>query len=248
MYASISIRAQLQSKTLRQALADSWKERVGVKLGRPFNIMYTVYGTTYVTANVTERICKDAGVDHKLPTCIATSIVNIIGIAWKDIRYADLMNKVPTIFSPRSYALFALRDGITISSSFVFKHDVAEYLQENVSTFFPTKRSAELFSSFLVPMVAQLFSTPLHILALDLGSRPAASVGDRLYQIAANYKTVCSGRLMRIIPAFGIGGILNDYIKGLEHAHLPSLAEVVDEATDASSALSNFGPSMNKAK
>lgn len=35
-----------------------------------------------------------------------------------------------------------------------------------------THRNADLAASFAVPMLAQLFSTPLHILSLDLYSRP----------------------------------------------------------------------------
>lgn len=234
------IRAQLKNKLLYQSLKDCWRERLGFKMRKPFNIMFTVYSTTYVTANIAEQICKDAGIDHKLPTCIATSIVNIVGIAWKDIRFANFTQKVPTAFSPNSYALFALRDGITISSSFVYKHDVADYLQEKAPSIFKSKNTAELFSSFVVPMLAQLISSPLHILALDTCARSDASFIDHLRQISLSYRSVCVGRLMRIIPAFGIGGVLNDLIKSLEKSTLPTWDEVVTGVTDATPVLSNL--------
>jgi hypothetical protein len=32
-------------------------------------------------------------------------------------------------------------------------------------------------------------------------------------EVAKGYMSVCSGRVMRIIPAFGVGGYLNDRVK-----------------------------------
>lgn len=74
-------------------------------------------------------------------------------------------------------------------------------------------RHADLAASFAVPMAAQLLSTPLHILSLDLYSRPSAPARARLALIAEGYRSVVFGRVMRILPAFGLGGFLNDVIK-----------------------------------
>lgn len=35
----------------------------------------------------------------------------------------------------------------------------------------------------------------------------------RMQAISKGYASVCSGRVLRIIPAFGIGGFLNDCVK-----------------------------------
>lgn len=207
------VRAQLHQQSLRQAIIATTKERVGFRIGRPLNTMFIVYSSTYATANMTERICKDADIDYKLPTCLTTSLVNIVGIAWKDVRYAELLKRSPTVFNPRAYPLFAMRDGITIASSFVYKHSAATWLMREYPQAM-SQRTAEIIASFLVPMTAQLFSTPLHILALDFCSRPRdIALASRVHQIVVNYRTVCAGRLMRIVPAFGVGGILNDFLK-----------------------------------
>jgi len=73
--------------------------------------------------------------------------------------------------------------------------------------------NADLAASFAVPMIAQLASTPLHILSLDIYSHPESPFRMRMKEIAKGYMSVCSGRVLRIIPAFGVGGYLNDQVK-----------------------------------
>ena len=35
----------------------------------------------------------------------------------------------------------------------------------------------------------------------------------RMQAVSKGYASVCSGRVLRIIPAFGVGGFLNDMVK-----------------------------------
>lgn len=109
----------------------------------------------------------------------------------------------------------ALRDGLTITSSFIFKAQLQEHLEEQGMA----HRDADLVASFAVPVSAQLLSTPLHILAMDLSKRPGAAAGARLAAMASGYATVLTGRVMRILPAFGLGGFINDMIKESFFAH-----------------------------
>ncbi len=64
---------------------------------------------------------QEHGIDYKVPTAIATSVTNIIGVAAKDQAFARMMSKAPTSFPMSSYVLFALRDGLTVTSTFVLK-------------------------------------------------------------------------------------------------------------------------------
>jgi hypothetical protein len=54
-------------------------------------------------------------VDYKLPVAAATSAVNVVGIAWKDVRFAQIFSSrfgtAVKHFPASSYALFAIRDG-----------------------------------------------------------------------------------------------------------------------------------------
>ena len=74
-------------------------------------------------------------------------------------------------------------------------------------------RNADLAASFAVPIAAQFLSTPLHIWAMDLPNRPTASPLARLAAVAASYSSVLTGRVMRILPAFGLGTYVNDVVK-----------------------------------
>jgi hypothetical protein len=71
--------------------------------------------STYLTANATKTLCQDAGVDYKLPVAATTSAVNVVGIAWKDVRFAQIFGSrfgtAVKRFPASSYALFAIRDG-----------------------------------------------------------------------------------------------------------------------------------------
>lgn len=48
--------------------------------------------------------------------------------------------------------------------------------------------------------------------ALDLYARPQETLASRLRYIVERYPSVCAGRAFRIIPAFGVGGYVNDMI------------------------------------
>lgn len=154
--------------------------------------MFTVYSCTYLAANVTERVCKDAGIDHTKPTAIITSVVNIVAISWKDFQFAKYMQHAVKSFSPMSYGLFALRDGATIVSSFVLKYKLSDKIMQSMPG---VKRwQADLFSSLAAPMSAQLVSTPLHILGMDMFSKPQSTWSGRMVQIRQSYTSVCIGR------------------------------------------------------
>jgi hypothetical protein len=76
---------------------------------------------------------------------------------------------------------------------------------------------------------AQLPSTPLHILSMDLYARQNATWGSRMAEVAKGYKSVTTGRIMRIIPAFGMGGFINDvrtHTHTYTHSHMHKYVSV----------------------
>ncbi len=52
---------------------------------------------------------------------MATSLTNIVAIAYKDREFARMQAKTPASFPKLSYLLMGLRDGMTVTSSFVLK-------------------------------------------------------------------------------------------------------------------------------
>lgn len=201
------IQSQIKKIQLKDAVVNTINDysTKRMKFNRPFGIMFFVYSSTYATANLTNLACKKMNIDYKIPTLIATSLVNIAAISYKDKEYTKLFNQTRNSFPRASYGLFALRDMTTIASSFIFKNDVANEL----NTYMP-HNIADFIASMTVPMAMQLVSTPIHILSIDLYQRPTALFKDRMLFIRQMYKSVCSGRVMRVIPAFCIGGFIND--------------------------------------
>lgn len=170
---------------------------------------FMVYGGTYFVANHTKALCHEFDVDYKIPTATATSVFNVTAIMFKDRAFARLANPSagPAVMPLASYALFAMRDGVTITSSFVFKNMVQEKLEKEYGL---KHRDADLAASFAVPVAAQFICTPLHILAFDLYGRKRVTMVSRMAEVAHGYTKVCTGRIMRIIPAFGLGTFIND--------------------------------------
>ncbi|CBZ55536.1 conserved hypothetical protein [Neospora caninum Liverpool] len=77
------------------------------------------------------------------------------------------------------------------------------------------KAFADSTAQLLCPVAVQFLSTPLHLLALDVYNRPGHSSAQRTSFLVGAYAGTVAARASRILPAFGIGGILNAKTKGL---------------------------------
>lgn len=204
------IKSQLKNILLKTAISDSITDYSSKKIQftKPFGTMFFVYSSTYITANLTDLYCKKNNIDYRIPTLVATSLANITTIAYKDREYAKLFQQERKVFPKSSYALFALRDSLTIASSFIYKKDCVNILQH-----YMPHNTADLIASMCVPMLAQLISTPIHIMAIDIYQRPSVSLHHRIKHIRNMYTSICGGRILRVIPAFCIGGFINDMLR-----------------------------------
>ncbi|PHJ24439.1 sequence orphan [Cystoisospora suis] len=75
------------------------------------------------------------------------------------------------------------------------------------------KGFAHSIAQLLCPVGVQFLSTPLHLLSLDIYNRPGTSYSDRMKFVGRAYGGTVAARSARILPAFGIGGILNTKTK-----------------------------------
>jgi len=151
-------------------------------------------------------------------TFLGTTLINSTTSILKDRAYARMFgtssvaSKVPAI----TYGLWASRDAIVMGSSFVLPEMVSETLKEGTSM---TKQDALRLSQFLCPVFTQVFATPLQLLALDFYNRPlrkmsyAEAILDRSRFVGQNFSSVMAARVMRMAPAYGIGGIGNTYFR-----------------------------------
>jgi len=186
---------------------------------KPLTIMNFVYSSTYITANCSNYLVNNNYIDkeiynQKYFVLFSTSLVNIASIAYKDIQYSKLFHpqniQIKTKISHiNSYSLFSIRDLMTISSAFIFKQDLNNYLENKYQI---SHNKADFISSMTLPIIAQCFSTPIHILSIDYLQKPQMTFKQRLIHIKNIYWSVCFGRMFRVIPAFCIGGFINDML------------------------------------
>ena len=84
----------------------------------------------------------------------------------------------------------------------------------------PLSEAAEQYMSrvtaaqFLAPASVQLLSTPLHLMGLDLYNRNGGTpFMDRLRKVRKDWLMSSLARMARIVPAFGVGGVVNTSVR-----------------------------------
>ncbi len=176
--------------------------------GRPYYVMNQVYFSTFGTANVVEYYSKCYSIESRIPTILLTSTVNILFMTYKDREYTRYFGIKRQPMPGKSLLLSAIGAYITVYAQFVKREEVEQKYITHVSP------SVRLFlSSIIVSTLAQLFSTPFHILSMDIYQSPSRPFSERIHKIKSLYTTICLGRMLRIIPAFGCGGYLNEMWK-----------------------------------
>ena len=109
-----------------------------------------------------------------------------------------------------SCCLFVLRDAVTIFASF----NLPPLLAPRLSLVFAEETSQLRAAQFFLPAAIQFVTTPVHLLGLDLHNR-RGKIGyrSRFDRVGRDMSTAVPARIMRILPAFGLGGIVNTGIR-----------------------------------
>ena len=141
---------------------------------------------------------------------------------YKDSQFTRMFGPPPSIAGAAvrtvpaaSYALFALRDSLTIFASFNLPPIIAPMLP--LSKELEKLVSRASMAQFLAPAGIQLLSTPLHLWGLDLYNRPVGNgVGwrGRVRRVGRDWLGSSAARMGRIVPAFGVGGVVNSRVRG----------------------------------
>jgi len=184
---------------------------------RPCRLIFTLYTSTYSTANVADTVasCVNNTPGTSITTgpakFLATSAVNIPVCVYKDSRFATLfgpLNAVPRPVPKASYALFVLRDSLTIFASFNVPPRLAPHLPLGPA-FEKAAMSKMSAAQFMAPALAQLAGTPIHLLGLDLYNRGDVGWRERAKKVRIDWLKSTLARICRMVPAFGFGGIVN---------------------------------------
>jgi hypothetical protein len=72
----------------------------------------------------------------------------------------------------------------------------------------------ESVAQFVAPAAVQVLSTPLHLLGLDIYNRNGSTtMMQRLALVRREWAKSCLARIGRIVPAFGVGGVVNASVR-----------------------------------
>ncbi|PMD19150.1 hypothetical protein NA56DRAFT_647576 [Hyaloscypha hepaticicola] len=189
---------------------------------KPFGLICMLYGGTYLTANTLDTLTST--IQNKPATLVtsgtskfaASSTANISLCLFKDQAFARLFGPggPPRPVPLPSYALFTLRDCMTIFASFNLPPLLGPVISGSIGQELQKSLSGQTIAQFLAPASIQIFSTPMHLLGLDLYNRgKGITWGDRWAIIKKNWGVSAVARMCRIVPAFGIGGVVNGKVR-----------------------------------
>jgi hypothetical protein len=87
-------------------------------------------------------------------------------------------------------------------------------IQKRLKRILSTESGRLNTAQFLTPAAMQIFSTPIHLLGFDLNNRQAKlGVAERFNLVKSQWAGGALARMGRIIPAFGIGGVVNAKVR-----------------------------------
>lgn len=170
---------------------------------REVRLVWGVYAATYATANLAESVSA--------PKLLTVTPVNMGMSIMKDRAFALMFgSKGPTTMALSSYALFAARDTLTIGASYSAPNAVAGFLKEKAGL---SDFTAGALARMSLPAAAQAFCTPFHLAGLDLYNRSKASRAERVQLVKELYAPTVMARVLRIVPAFGVGSLLTTRLR-----------------------------------
>jgi hypothetical protein len=213
---------------------------------RPFFYVWTLYAATYTTANSVESISKAFASKSEQVlvssiTFLSTCAVNVPLGVWKDVRYVQLYGqptapnntpKSPIVATatvsgtqrtharpagvPRIVgATFLFRDAITIFGSINLPPMLSPFLSDSC---FANPAMKMIALQLFVPILSQVVATPVHLLALDLYNNPAKNgIALRMARMKRSFAPTTVMRCSRIIPAFGVGLVVNTGLRDYFH-------------------------------
>ena len=177
-----------------------------------FLFIWGVYSGTYIVANSIEAICERSEKSSFYPKFVGSSMANITLSVLKDKAFARMFGVGdPKPMSIKSMGLFATRDSMTILASFSLPGLISQkYIQPSFNL---PKSTADNIAQLITPVSMQILSTPLHLYGLNLYNVPEAQHSDRVQFIQREYVKTTLARMARIFPAFGVGGVVNKYVR-----------------------------------
>lgn len=173
--------------------------------------IWGVYSGTYIIANTTESIFDYLERSSTFPKFISSSAANVSLSLAKDQYFTKAFGKGNERAVPfRSIGLYGTRDCMTIFASFVAPVHVSSFLSDHLAV---QSGYADVLATLITPCAIQFLSTPLHLYGMDYYNNQTSSITSRIAFIKREYSKTVAARIGRILPAFGVGNLINKSIR-----------------------------------
>ncbi|KAK4498345.1 hypothetical protein PRZ48_011003 [Zasmidium cellare] len=204
------------ASSVRESLKSLARQPQTYLFNRPMASMFLLYSLTYLTANTVDTL---SSYSEDLPASSTTSsttkfaavtAVNVGLALYKDATFARSFGSPGSKLRalPAScYVPFIVRDGITLGATFNVPAAIAPSLPEGVEKYMSRLSVAQLAA----PAASQFLCTPLHLYGLDLYYRGGKlALRERFEFVRRMWWSSSVARACRVIPAYGLGGVLNN--------------------------------------
>jgi len=205
--------------SLGESLARGVRDLVshpGAFLARPeLKLVCAVYIATYSAANTISTVCKRLETRDDMPKFVGVSMTSITACLLKDRALARMFGHgKPRAVPLSTYSCFVARDSIGAAAAFNFPCRVAAMLeQRGCST-----TAAITLSQLLTPAVMEIICTPFHFMGFNIYNQPHLSAAQRISRILSfSCLQLTLVRMIRVTPAFGIGGVVNTRLRLAQH-------------------------------
>ena len=171
-----------------------------------FRWIFFVYSTTYATSNLCDHI-RISNVDPAIVKLTITFLWNTTASLVKDKALAQAFGATEVRpFPNSSFVLFLLRDAVAVASAFTIPPILGKVISDKIGT---SEQRGLKIAQIISPLLIQFIGTPLHLVGLDIYNHPHASNIERIKHLKAIYWNSLFLRMLRFLPAYGIGGIIN---------------------------------------
>lgn len=167
-----------------------------------------MYGMTYTASNYADHINISDNIPHAIQKLLIVFGVNTTCGILKDKAYVQKFGTyaVPKPFPISSLLLLFTRDIITVAAAFTWPPILGKVFASATGM---SERQGTAVVQLLSPLLIQIVATPLHLLGLDLYNREGVSLANRFQYIKGLYAYTLGMRMIRFLPAYGIGGVVN---------------------------------------
>lgn len=165
---------------------------------------------TVDTVSSTVKATPFSSTTHGTAKFVGTSAANVSVSVWKDSHFTRLFsNAAPRPIPLPTYALFLLRDSLTVFASFNVPALLAPHIPDHLLPRFMKNVEKQSIAQFITPAAIQIFSTPMHLLGLNMYNDRRIPFPERVAIVRRAWMMSTLARMARIIPAFSVGGVLN---------------------------------------